>query len=210
MMRVLLLMFLLVGCGENPSIATYDIEPELFWLQKYGVSEIMAAPEYTSTIYYEPISKIFYFATIEKIKNITYETNNIINENAVIDHIPSWEVKPNERNTDLVYYPIEDPLIYVGSINLTNRIYIDSKSNQYIKKLTEIDTSYYIDYEDHKQSIVGSLLPFITQKDIYDIVPPQIALSNQFNQVFVIGNLRPDPNISNRYPNGTLYLKYYD
>ncbi len=203
MRYIIIALLLLSSCADKISI-DYNITPELYWFQQYGISEVETYPENSSTIFYNSTSRTYYFAIVEKTNSITYDTKKTVNETAILDYILCWGAKPNEQNTDLVYYPIQDPLIYIGSVDLTNRVYIDSNKNQYIKKLTKIDTSYYINYQNTKEKLQGSLFPYIEQ----DNSTQRIVLSNEFNQFFVFGNLRPS--ISNQYPNGTLFLKYYD
>ena len=205
----LILVFVLLTFSTNinqkPIVASYDVEPELFWLKKYGIYNLIEDNLYSSSVYYESSSQKFYFATIEKTNNISYNTNNITDEKAFILHTACWGAKPNPNNTDLIYYPIEDPLIYVGSIDFTNRIYIDTNNTLYIKKLIEIDTSYYVDYNDNKQAQKGDLFPYLEETK-----RPTLALSNQFEEYFVIGNMRPNTDINAKYPNGTIYLKHVD
>ncbi|MGL4677740.1 MAG: hypothetical protein ACRCWI_08790 [Brevinema sp.] len=154
MIRVLPLLLLLVGCGKNRSIATYDIKPELFWLEEFAPLTITKNDlEYLhnySFIYYEPLSNKYYFAIIEKTNNVIYHTNNIIDEQNFIEY---------------EMYSPKMPLTYIGSINITNRIYIDSENNQYIKKLELIDDSYYFDRENDIQQAQFSVYPYASYFD---------------------------------------------
>ena len=205
MKYLILILLLTMSCTDKSVVASYGIEPELFWLKKYGIYELIEDNLYSSSVYYESTSQKFYFATIEKTNNISYNTNNLIDEKGFIIHTACWGAKPNPNNTDLVYYPIEDPLIYVGSIDFTNRIYIDTNNTLYVKKLIEIDTSYYVDYNDNKQAQKGDLFPYLEETK-----RPTLALSNQFEEYFVIGNMRPNTDINAKYPNGTIFLKHVD
>ena len=215
MKYLILLLLFITSCTDKKQITAEPIvvesiieeviEPELFWLKKYGIYDLIEDNLYSSSVYYESSSQKFYFATIENTNDILYDTNNIIDEKAFIIHTACWGAKPNSNNTDLIYYPIEDPLIYVGSIDFTNRIYIDTNNTLYIKKLIEIDTSYYVDYNDNKQAQKGDLFPYLEETK-----RPTLALSNQFEEYFVIGKMRPNIDINAKYPNGTVYLKHVD
>ena len=205
MKYLIILLLFTTSCTNKPIIASYDVEPELFWLEEYSRDNIIIEERTYSAIYYEPSSNQYYFATIEKTNNISYNTNNIIDEKAFIIHTACWGAKPNPNNTDLVYYPIEDPLVYVGNIDFTNRIYIDTNNTLYVKKLIEIDISYYVDYNDNKQTQKGNLFPYLEETE-----RPTLALSNQFEEYFVIGNMRPNIELNAKYPNGTIFLKHID
>ena len=158
----LIILFLIItSCTDKPIVVSYDIEPELSWLEEYASNNSVDI-EYLNTysfIYYEPISNQYYFATIEKTNNISYDTNNINDEKNYIDYKGLSKM----------------PITYVGSIDLTNRIYIDNDKNQYVKKLELIDDSYYYDYEYQKQILSSPVYPYARHYDgdggdIYELV----------------------------------------
>ena len=166
MKYLILLLLLTMSCTDKkqtpePIVASYGVEPELFWLEEYSRDNIIIEESTYSAIYYEPISNQYYFATIEKTNNISYNTNNIIDEENYIDY---------------KMFQAKTSFFYVGSTDLTNRIYIDNDKNLYIKKLKLInDTHYYdqmiidslqhmdnpsdSDYKKAKKAITSSFIP---------------------------------------------------
>ena len=78
-----------------------------------------------------------------------YDTNNVIDEQNYIDYKGLLKM----------------PITYIGSIDLTNRIYIDNDKNQYIKKLELIINTHYYDYEDQKQTLSSSVYPYARHYD---------------------------------------------
>ncbi|MGL5956317.1 MAG: hypothetical protein ACRC0X_06915, partial [Brevinema sp.] len=98
MKYVLIILLFISSCADNKEqeveIFTEKITPELFWFDKYNLYDIIDNPQYSSAIFYEPILKEFYFATIEKTNNIIYDITYIIPEHAVISHITCWEAQP--------------------------------------------------------------------------------------------------------------------
>ena len=161
MKYLILLLLLTMSCTDKPIVVSYDIEPKLFWLEEFYYTGDPIEPSKYSAIYYEPLSNQYYFATIEKTNNISYDTNNIIDEQNYINY---------------KMYSLKMPITYIGSINITNRIYIDNDKNQYIKKLELIiDTHYYdqmiidslqhmdnpsdSDYKKAKKAITSSFIP---------------------------------------------------
>ncbi|MGL4562460.1 MAG: hypothetical protein ACRCVW_01210 [Brevinema sp.] len=184
-MRILLLIILLFGaCADKqtksksaemeaietnsePIIARYGIEPELFWIKKYNMASIEDEFQMmrASTIYYEPISNEYYYATIEKTNNISYDTNNIQDEKPHIEYNPSWYT----CNGEIV--KLEDTLTYIGSLDFFHRVYINTNGQQYLKKLSQIDTSYYMDFTERKfLTKKNPLTPLITNVNEYDPV----------------------------------------
>ena len=168
MKYLLILILFITSCTDKkqtpePIVASYGVEPELFWLEEYTSNKRIDI-EYLYTysfIYYEPISNQYYFATIEKTNNISYNTNNLIDEENYIDY---------------KMFQAKTSFFYVGSTDLTNRIYIDNDKNLYIKKLKLInDTHYYdqmiidslqhmdnpsdSDYKKAKKAITSSFIP---------------------------------------------------
>ncbi|MGL5956815.1 MAG: hypothetical protein ACRC0X_09520 [Brevinema sp.] len=165
MKYVLLIIMILLSTRAGSQEARYDIKPELFWLEEYSSSMITPKIfEYLhnhSFIYYEPISNQYYFATIKRTNNIIYKTNEIRDEQNFIDYQMSSP---------------KMPLTYIGSINLTNRIYIDTDNNQYIKTLMLIeDKKYYISTYDELHSLSKPVYPYARhydgcEGDIYEAV----------------------------------------
>ena len=147
-MKYLILVFVLftfsTNINQKPIVASYDIEPELFWLEEFYYTGDPIEPSKYSAIYYEPLSNQYYFATIEKTNNISYDTNTIIDEQNYINY---------------KMYSLKMPITYIGSINITNRIYIDNDENQYIKKLELIIDTHYYDYKDQKQTLITPIYP---------------------------------------------------
>ena len=159
MKYLILLLLFITSCTDKPIVVSYDIEPELFWLEEFYYTGDPIEPSKYSAIYYEPLSNQYYFATIEKTNNISYDTNNINDEKNYIDYKGLSKM----------------PITYVGSIDLTNRIYIDNDKNQYVKKLELIDDSYYYDYEYQKQILSSPVYPYARHYDgdggdIYELV----------------------------------------
>ena len=165
MKYLILLLLLTMSCTDKkqtpePIVASYGVEPELFWLEEYSRDNIIIEESTYSAIYYEPISNQYYFATIEKTNNISYNTNNIIDEENYIDY---------------KMFQAKTSFFYVGSIDLTNRIYIDNDKNLYIKKLELIIDTYYYDYEYQKQTLSSPAYPYARHYDgdggtIYELV----------------------------------------
>ena len=160
MKYLIVLLLFITSCTDKPIVASYDVEPELFWLEEYSRDNIIIEESTYSAIYYEPISNQYYFATIEKTNNISYNTNNIIDEKNYIDY---------------KMFQAKTSFFYVGSIDLTNRIYIDNDKNQYIKKLELINDTHYYDQmiieglqhidnpsnSDYKKAITSSFIPHV-------------------------------------------------
>ena len=155
MKYLILLLLLTMSCTDKkqtpePIVASYGVEPELFWLEEYSRDNIIIEESTYSAIYYEPISNQYYFATIEKTNNISYNTNNIIDEENYIDY---------------KMFQAKTSFFYVGSTDLTNRIYIDNDKNLYIKKLKLINDTQYYDYEDQKQTLPSPVYPKASHYD---------------------------------------------
>ena len=160
MKYLIVLLLFITSCTDKPIVASYDVEPELFWLEEYSRDNIIIEESTYSAIYYEPISNQYYFATIEKTNNISYNTNNLIDEKNYIDY---------------KMFQAKTSFFYVGSIDLTNRIYIDNDKNQYIKKLELINDTHYYDQmiieglqhidnpsnSDYKKAITSSFIPHV-------------------------------------------------
>ena len=160
MKYLILILLLTMSCTDKSVVASYGIEPELFWLKKYGIYELIEDNLYSSSVYYESTSQKFYFATIEKTNNISYNTNNLIDEKNYIDY---------------KMFQAKTSFFYVGSTDLTNRIYIDNDKNLYIKKLKLINDTYYYDYEYQKQTLSSPAYPYARHYDgdggtIYELV----------------------------------------
>ena len=147
-MKYLILVFVLftfsTNINQKPIVASYGIEPELFWLEEYSRDNIIIEESTYSAIYYEPISNQYYFATIEKTNNISYNTNNVIDEKNYIDY---------------EMFQAKTSFFYIGSTDLTNRIYVDNDKNQYIKKLELISDSHYYDYQYKKHALYSPVYP---------------------------------------------------
>ncbi len=152
-MKFLILLFVFLTFGTNDiqqPVASYDIKPELFWLEENKYGFVPLEESYYATVYYEPVAKKYYFATIKQTNNISYNTNNIQDEKQYIDYEKYGKVQ----------------LTYIGSINLTNRVYIDTNGNQYIKQLEVIGDLVYIDYSTGKElPLTYPIYPYVNYDD---------------------------------------------
>ncbi len=201
-MKFLLLVILIFSACEKKEekllVAYYGVEPELFWLIKYDMELInthtfedgstLNSLEWASTVYYEPISNSYYFSTIEKTNGIVYDTNNIQDEQAYIEHNPSsWK-------------HLEDSLVYIGSIDFSNRVYINTNNQQYLKRIiSKIDTSFYLDHNRQVQLLHDPVYPFLDTR----LENPEIVLSNK-QLYLVMRYLMVNDQFLDEYPNGTL------
>ncbi|MGL4388079.1 MAG: hypothetical protein ACRCTJ_01625 [Brevinema sp.] len=141
---------------SEPLVARYDIEPKLFWLDESGVSyEPLWEDVGYSAIYYEPVSNTYYNVEIDYIyppnRPVTYDTNNIQDEK-------------NYFNFTKKFHP-KLPLRYVGSIDLTNRIYIATNNNLYVKRLKLLEDKEYRDSENKEQPLFSQVFPYIRYHD---------------------------------------------
>ena len=181
-MKYLILLFVLftfsTNINQKPVVASYDVEPELFWLDELGFTyEPLSEDVGYSAIYYEPISNKYYTTLIAQTNNITYNTNDIIDEQNFI--------KYNMNSSKM-------PLTYIGSINLTNRIYIDTNNIQYIKKLKTIDDEFYYDSNNKKTKLLSPVYPYASQYHEIENKFEYIFYSNKnmnFQRVFPTGDL---------------------
>ncbi|MGL4562680.1 MAG: hypothetical protein ACRCVW_02340 [Brevinema sp.] len=106
---MLIILFLVSATKNNKQvIASYDVKPELFWLEENKYTGVLLEDSSYVAIYYEPISKKYYFATLQLTNNISYNTNNLKDENQYINYKSYSKVS----------------LTYIGSANLTNRFSI--------------------------------------------------------------------------------------
>ncbi|MGL4562725.1 MAG: hypothetical protein ACRCVW_02575 [Brevinema sp.] len=104
-------------------IARYGIEPKLFWVDKGYMSSIIESDWWVKcayTIYHEPISNKYFYATVEKTNNISYDTNSIQNEEAFIE----YDACAYTDNGVIIV--LKDPLIYIGNTDFFHRVYIDT------------------------------------------------------------------------------------
>ncbi|MGL4561156.1 MAG: hypothetical protein ACRCV0_02550, partial [Brevinema sp.] len=213
-MRIYLLLItvlILGACADKQTlsqtksesiVAHYGIEPELFWLTKDSMKFVDDDSwiKQASTIYYEPISNNFYFASVEKTNGLVYDTNNIQNEKAFIEYdVCSYR----DINGQLVL--AKDLLQYIGSIDFYHRAYIDINGQQYLKTLSQIDTSFYVNAIDNTtHPIKGKLLPYLAIKRLYDssieefVEIEEITLTNIYEDAFVF----------DKYDKGTLTKRY--
>ena len=139
-MKYLILLFVLftfsTNINQKPVVTSYDIEPELFWLDELGFTyEPLSEDVGYSAIYYDPISNKYYTTLIEQTNNIAYNTNAIIDEQNFI--------KYNINSSKM-------PLTYIGSLDLTNRIYIDTNNIQYNKKTKLLSPVYPYASQHHE------------------------------------------------------------
>ncbi|MGL5956089.1 MAG: hypothetical protein ACRC0X_05735 [Brevinema sp.] len=151
MKYVLLMMIILLSIRAGSQEARYDIKPELFLLEELGITcKPLEEDIGYSAFYYEPLSNKYYSTLIEYTNNISYNTNNIQDEKQYITFIPLIP---------------KLPLQYVGSTDFTNRIYIDTNNNLYVKKLKLIDDVSYFDSNNHLQPILSPVFPYVRYSD---------------------------------------------
>ncbi|MGL4561003.1 MAG: hypothetical protein ACRCV0_01770 [Brevinema sp.] len=142
---LLIILFLVSATKNNKQvIASYDVKPELFWLEENKYTGVLLEDSSYVAIYYEPISKKYYFATLQLTNNISYNTNNLKDENQYINYKSYSKVS----------------LTYIGSANLTNRFYIDTNGQHYMKSLKLINDDIYIDDSGNLIPLETSVLPY--------------------------------------------------
>ena len=136
----------------EPIVASYDIVPKLFRLADIGENK---------SIYWNSNSNIYYSSiSMTKTNNITYQFNPMKATNYI------YYDEKFEYNNEYVY--ISQPYIYVGSISLLERIYIDTNNppQQYLKTLEAIDDTFIERYDDQyfKQVPISNTYIFYPSK----------------------------------------------
>ncbi len=183
-MKFLILLFVFLTFGTNDiqqPVASYDIKPELFWLDELGITcKPLAVDIGYSAIYYEPVSNNYYRTEIEYTNNISYNTNNIKDEQ-------------NYYNFEKKFFP-KLPLRYVGSTDLTNRIYIDTNNNLYVKRLQLLEDIQYEDSNNNLHAVTSQIFPVIQKLiDPLDYIEYELVLytnkTQKFERSFPCGDL---------------------